>query len=134
LGIDLQGLGDGGCRNKPIDVTSSEEDIELEEIGKQMDIWKDEISMILLSCGIMHKVLVNVIEVHQAKRKLLNYHWKDDTLFFKNLVVPKPKERKELVKDIHEEIRHFGEGRTLAKVKKKFFWHDKIESVRMVVR
>jgi hypothetical protein len=33
--------------------------------------------------------------------------------------VPKPEERK--VKDIYEEIGHFSEGRTLAKVKKRFF-------------
>ncbi len=39
-----------------------------------------------------------------------------------------------LVKSIHKEIGHFNEGRTLVEVKKKFFWHDKIESVRMVVK
>jgi hypothetical protein len=33
----------------PIDVSSSEEDIEIKEIGKQMDISKDETCMILLS-------------------------------------------------------------------------------------
>jgi hypothetical protein len=48
--------------------------------------------------------------------------------------VPKPEEKKALVKDIHEEIGHFNEGRTLAEVKKNFFWHDRIEFVRMVVR
>jgi hypothetical protein len=44
-----------------------------------------------------------------------------DTLFFKNLVVWKPKERKALVRDIHEEIGHFNKGRTLIEVKKIFF-------------
>jgi hypothetical protein len=42
-------------------------------------------------------------------------------LFFKNLVVPKLEERKALVRDIHEEIGHFSERRTLAEVKKRFF-------------
>jgi hypothetical protein len=42
-------------------------------------------------------------------------------LFFKDLVVPKPKKKQVLVKNIHEEIRHFSEGRTLVKVKKRFF-------------
>jgi hypothetical protein len=51
----------------------------------------------------------------------LNYHWKEDKLLFKNLVVLKPKERKVLVKNIHEEIGHFIEKRTLAKVMKRFF-------------
>jgi len=35
--------------------------------------------------------------------------------------VPKPKERKVLVKDIHEEIGHFNERKTLVEVKKRFF-------------
>jgi hypothetical protein len=48
--------------------------------------------------------------------------------------MPKPKERHVLVKNIHEEIGHLNEGRTLVEVKKRFFWHDKTESVRMVVR
>jgi hypothetical protein len=55
-------------------------------------------------------------------------------LFFKNLVVPKLEKRIVLVRDIHEEIRHFSEGRTLVEVKKRFFWHDKTETVRAVVK
>ncbi len=39
-----------------------------------------------------------------------------------------------MVKSIHEEIGHFSEGRTLAKVKKRFFWHDRTKSIRMVVK
>jgi hypothetical protein len=90
--------------------------------------------MVLLSGGILDQVLDDVIQVDQAKKRLLNYHWREDTLFFKNMVVPKPKEKQVLVKNIHEEIGHFNEGRTLVEVKKRFFWHDKIESMRMVVR
>ncbi len=55
-------------------------------------------------------------------------------LFFKNLVVLKPKEKHLLDKNIHEEIGHFSERKTLAEVKKRFFWHDKIEFVRTMVR
>jgi hypothetical protein len=55
-------------------------------------------------------------------------------LFFKNLVVPKFKEKKALVRDIHEDIWHFSEGTTLVEVKKKIFWHDKTKTVRMVVK
>jgi hypothetical protein len=46
----------------------------------------------------------------------------------------KPEERQVLVKNIHKEIGHFCEGRTLDEVKKRFFWHDTTKSVRMVVR
>jgi hypothetical protein len=35
--------------------------------------------------------------------------------------MPKPKERKSLVRDIHEEIGHLNEGKTLVEVKKRLF-------------
>jgi hypothetical protein len=63
--------------------------------------------MVLLSGSTLDQMLDDVIEVDQAKRRLLNYHWKEDMLFFKNLIVPKPKEKKVLVKNIHEEIGHW---------------------------
>jgi hypothetical protein len=47
--------------------------------------------MVLLFGGILDQVLDDAIEVDRAKRRLLNYHWREDTLFFKNLVVPKPR-------------------------------------------
>ncbi len=72
-----------------------------------MDIWKDENCMILLSKGTLDQVLDDAIEVNRSKRRLLNYHWREDTLFLKNLVVPKREERQMLVKNIHEEIGHF---------------------------
>ncbi len=46
--------------------------------------------------------------------------------------MPKLTERK--VRDIHEEIGHFSEGKTLVEVNKRFFWHDRNEIVRMVVK
>jgi hypothetical protein len=75
-----------------------------------------------------------LLRLIRAKRRLLNYNWREDMLFSKDLVVPKPEERQVLVKNIHEVIGHFSAGKTLAKVKKRFFWHDKTESVRMVVK
>jgi hypothetical protein len=99
-----------------------------------MDIWKDETYMVLLSGGTLDQVLDDVVDIDRAKRRLLNYHWREDRLFFKDLVVLKPEERHVLVKNIHEEIGHFSEGRTLAKVKKRFFWHDRTHSMKMVVK
>ncbi len=118
----------------PIDVSSNEEDMEIEEIRKQMDIWKDETCMTLLSGSTLDQVLDDAIEVDRAKRRLLNYHQREDMLFFKNLVVLKLKEKKVLVKDIHEKVGHFGERKTLIEVKKRFFWHDKIKTMKTVVR
>jgi uncharacterized protein YcfL len=64
----------------------------------------------------------------------VNYHWRENTLFFKNLVVPKLEERKVPVKNIHEEIGHFNKRKTLVEVKKRFFWHDKTKTMRTVVK
>jgi hypothetical protein len=36
--------------------------------------------------------------------------------------------------DLHNEIGHFGEGITLAKVTKHYFWHNRIEEVKDVVQ
>jgi len=90
--------------------------------------------MTLLSGGTLDQVMDDATEVDRAKKRLLNYHWREDMLFFKNLVVLKLNERKVLVRDIHEEIGHFREGRTLIEVKNRFFWHDIIETVKIVVR
>jgi hypothetical protein len=35
--------------------------------------------------------------------------------------VPKPEKKKMLIRNIHEEIKHFGEGKTLVEVKKRLF-------------
>jgi hypothetical protein len=67
----------------PIDVSSSEEDIEIEEIGKHMDIWKDETWMILLFGSILNQVLDDAIEVDRTKKRLLNYHYRGYVVFQK---------------------------------------------------
>ncbi len=75
-------------------------------------------------------MLDDATKVNLAKKRLLNYHLRKITLFFKNLMVSKLEERKALVKDIHEEIGHFSERRTLIEVKKRFFWHDRTKRKR----
>ncbi len=39
-----------------------------------------------------------------------------------------------LIEKIHEEIGHFGEVWTLDEIKKRFFWHDRIESIKKFVK
>jgi hypothetical protein len=52
---------------------------------------------------------------------------------FKTLVVPKPKERKQIILDLHTEIRHFGEGGILTKVN-KCYWHNRTDEVKATIR
>jgi len=49
-------------------------------------------------------------------------------------VVPRPTEPRMLIEKIHEEIGHFGAMRTLVKVKKRLFWHDRIEAIKKFIR
>jgi hypothetical protein len=39
-----------------------------------------------------------------------------------------------LIEKIHEEIGHFGATRTLAKVKKRFLWHERTKVVNKFIR
>jgi hypothetical protein len=48
--------------------------------------------------------------------------------------MPKPEERMALVIQMHEDLRHFGEQRTLAKICCRYFWHNKTEDVKTIVR
>jgi hypothetical protein len=57
----------------PIYVSNNEEDIEIGDMEKHIDIWKDETCMILLFGSTLDQVLDDVIEVDRTKRKLLNY-------------------------------------------------------------
>jgi hypothetical protein len=40
---------------------------------------------------------------------------------FKELWVPRLDERKQLILDLHDKIGHFGEGRALVEVNKRYF-------------
>jgi hypothetical protein len=48
--------------------------------------------------------------------------------------VPKPEERIPLVIQMHEDLGHFGEQRTLVEICQRYFWHNQTEDVQIVVR
>jgi len=91
-----------------------------------MDIWEDSVLIALLTSAHLEYELDNTTNMDRAKKRIMRYHWLEDTLFFQNLVVPKLIERRMLIEKIHEEIKHFG-------VKKRFFWHDRIEAVKKFI-
>jgi hypothetical protein len=53
---------------------------------------------------------------------------------FKELIVSKLEEHKQVIIDLHEEIGLFGKGHTFAKVHKHYFWHNKFEDVKTIVQ
>jgi len=74
--------------------------------SRVMDIWEDNVSMVLLTGGHLEVELDDTANIERVKRRMMKYHWSNDTLFFQNLVVPRPTERKMLIEKIHEEIGH----------------------------
>lgn len=74
--------------------------------SRVMDIWEDNVSMVLLIGGHLEVELDDIANIERVKRRMMKYHWSNDTLFFQNLVVPRPTERNMLIEKIHEEIGH----------------------------
>jgi hypothetical protein len=80
-----------------------------------VDIWEDTDCLTLLKEG----VLLDAVDLEESKRirkRASNYCWKEQKLFFKSLLVPKPEERVSLVRRMHEDLGHFGEQWTLAEI------------------
>ncbi len=48
--------------------------------------------------------------------------------------MPKPEERMELVNQMHEDLGHFGEQRTLAEICRRYFWNNRTECMKVVVK
>jgi hypothetical protein len=82
-------------------------------------------------------VLPDLIELDEGKRvrkRAANYCWKEQKLFFKDLYVPKPDERRSLVLRMHEDLGHSGEQRLLSEICRRYFWYCRTEDVRSMVR
>jgi len=98
-----------------------------------VDIWEDANCLTLLREGVLPDA-VDFEENKRIRKRASNYCWKEHKLFFKTLLVPKPEERVSLVRRMHEDLGHFGEQRTLAEIRRRYFWHNRIEDVKAVVR
>jgi hypothetical protein len=89
--------------------------------------------MELLQTGVL-PVTVDPLESKRARKRMLNYHWQGQSLYFKDRLVPKPEGRLGLVVQMHKDLGHSGEERTLAEVCRRYFWHDQTKNVKSVVR
>jgi hypothetical protein len=86
---------------------------------------------------LMDGVLPDTVDFEEGKRirkRASNYCWKEQKLFFKALLVPKPEDRVSLVRRMHEDLGHFGEERTLAEARWRYFWHNRTADVKAMVR
>jgi hypothetical protein len=97
------------------------------------DIWEDVTCMDLLQGGMLSDT-IDLVESKRAKKRILNYHWQDQSLYFKDLLVPRTEDRMVLVVRMHKDLGHFGEERTLAEICRRYFWHNRTENVKIVVK
>ncbi len=98
-----------------------------------VDIWEDADCLTLLREGVLPDA-GDFEESKRIRKRASNYCWKEQKLFFKTLLVPKPEERVSLVRRMHEDLGHFGEQRTLAEIRRRYFWHNRTADVKAVIR
>jgi hypothetical protein len=88
--------------------------------AKCIDIWEDPVCLGLLKDGVLPATM-ELEESKKARKRVSNYCLKEHKLYFKGLLVPKLEERRSLVSQMHEDLGHFGEQRTLAEIRQRYF-------------
>ncbi len=88
---ELFELGD-----REVDPTIPEDEDKCGVEVKGFDIWQDTTCLALLSEGTLPEA-IDFQEGKKAKKQADNYCWKEQKLFFKDLYVPRPEERRPLV-------------------------------------
>ncbi len=100
--------------------TNSDEEKKCWTNTRDNDIWKDVTCMKLLHEGTLLDIIDHE-ECKKAKKRIVNYHWQDQSHYFKGLFVPRPEDRMGLIIQMHKNLGHFGEERTLAEISKRYF-------------
>jgi hypothetical protein len=103
-----------------LSLTKSDEEEDQEMDAKCIDIWEDAVCLGLSKNGTLPDSM-ELEESKRARKRVSKYCWKEQRLYFKGLIVPKPEERMSLVSQMHEDLGHFGEQRTLAEICRKYF-------------
>jgi hypothetical protein len=122
LVLATQELAEYGDPELSTTKSNDEEDREVD--ARCIDIWKDAVCLGLLREAILPDT-IDLEESKRARKKVSNYCWKEQRPYFKGLFVPKPEERTALVIQMHEDLGHFGEQRTLAEIRQRYFWHNR---------
>ncbi len=100
---------------------------------KNIDIWEDIVCLGLLGKCMLPDIM-DPEESKRARKRIINYCWQEQRLYFKGLFVPKLEERMALVVQMHEDLGHFGKQRTLPEICRRYFWHSRTKDVKTIVR
>ncbi len=79
--VETQTMGDEAKnkqKGKSVEIEGQSED----DQSKKMDIWQDNLSMALLTSGHLETKFDNISNIERAKKRMMKYHWLEDTLFF----------------------------------------------------
>jgi hypothetical protein len=79
--VETQTMGDEAKNRqkvKSVEIEGQSED----DQSKKMDIWQDNLSMALLISGHLETEFDNISNIKRAKKRMMKYHWLEDTLFF----------------------------------------------------
>ncbi len=101
--------------------------------SSKADIWEDALCIEWLKEGFIPEE-IDPQESKRIRRRAKQYCWKDGKLYFRGLYVPKPDDRLKLITQMHEDLGHFGEQRTLAEICQRYFWSNRTECVKAMVR
>jgi hypothetical protein len=55
-------------------------------------------------------------------------------ILLQGVFVPRPKDRMGPVIQMHKDLGHFGEERTLVEICRRYYWHNRTKDVRTVVK
>jgi len=114
------------------DASSGGEEAYADDASKT-DIWEDAVCMGLLKEGFIPNA-IDLQESKRARKRVMHYCWKEERLYFKGLCMPKPEDRLKLVTQMHKDLGHFGEQRTLAEICQRYFWNNRTECVKTIVK
>jgi hypothetical protein len=131
LVLAAQQLLEAGERDPQSEDPDEEEQCEAD--SRSSDVWEDVNYLELLQGRVLPDT-VDHLESKRARKRMLNYHWQGQSLYFKGLLVPRPADRMGLVVQMHEDLGHYGEERILAEVCRRYFWHNRTQDVKAVVR
>jgi hypothetical protein len=127
----------------PIIAATAEELVHTLPRTGDVDIWKDELCMAFLRNGgafrVEDLVKESTAERRRAMRRAKVYEFNEETLWRRSnkgtkKKVPRPEERDNIIKDLHEGSRHFGKHRTIHLLLQRHWWPGLYKDVEQIVR
>jgi hypothetical protein len=111
---------------EPDDNTGDKEEGELP--SRSTDIWEDNLAVTLLR-GEMIPDGTSEADIRRARRRVGNYYYESGVLYRNRTTkhthprqVPPPHQRAQLLRDLHEEQGHMGQGKVYSMLSQRFYW------------